>query len=60
MHGLKKCCFNCNKCSTAPDNQLVCKKPITKEILKHMDIDEACEQCCGKYEEDSDMPDPYE
>lgn len=51
----KLCCFNCKQCSTAPDNQLICRDRNTNEVLTHMSIEESCVGCCGKYIEDINM-----
>ena len=56
---IRKCCFNCDRCFPAPDNEFECRS-ITGKILKGMDSTTVLEEVCDDFSYNCDDADPYE
>ena len=56
---IRKCCFNCDRCFPAPDNEFECRS-ITGKILKGMDSTTVLEEVCDDFSCNCDGADPYE
>lgn len=56
---IRKCCYNCNRCFSAPDNEFECRS-ITGKILKSMDTETVMKELCDNFQCDCDGADPYE
>ena len=56
---IRKCCFNCDRCFAAPDNEFECRS-ITGKILKGMDSTTVLEEVCDDFSCNCDGADPYE
>ena len=56
---IRKCCFNCDRCFVAPDNEFECRS-ITGKILKGMDSTTVLEEVCDDFSCNCDGADPFE
>ena len=59
MNLIRKCCFNCDRCFPAPDNEFECRN-VTGKILKGMDFTTVLEEVCDDFSCSCDGADIYE